>query len=180
MTKLEFGAARDFAQAQLRLPDSQHPSYPADEVIVHLADLREHLDILSSLYQKDAELFQEHPLAERLVPLTLSDLLFLERIAYKRKFPPIVLKEHETLMTKNIWDSIFPSGDEAYGWWEVYEMSPELKIPDHMLICMMYNSSQGTAGYPPQFHRLDSENWQIELGVVSKKDLYLLVSDLEK
>lgn len=178
MTRLEFGPPQDIEQAQFRLPTRDHPSYSSDSVIEHLAHLKEVLDKLLSLHESDRTEFLEAALGQRLVPLNLEDLRQLEQVSYKRQFPPIVENDHAALLEITHWVMIFPSGDDAYGWWRIYAMTPKLIIEDYKLVCIMFNEYRGSHGFPPRADHLDDKGWEIEIGIVTDQELSLLLKDL--
>ncbi len=174
MSPLEFGAPRDFIQAMLRLPEGSHPSYETDGVIEHLAHFGERLTELTILGVLDQEALGNLSLEERLIPMELEDLNFLESISFKRKDPPITVVDHEYLEPGSLWGDYYLQDDEDYGWWEIYQMKPDLEISSYKLICIMYNKYTGGAGFPPQRSRLDKNNWDIEIGILKDSELTLL------
>lgn len=177
-TRLEFGPPQDIEQAQFRLPTRDHPSYSSDGAIEHLAHLKEVLDELLSLHENDRTEFLETTLERRFVPLNLKDLKLLEQVSYKRQFPPILEKDHATLFDITPWINILPAGDDDYGWWKIYAMTPELTIEGHNLVCIMFNQYKWSHHFPPQAHFLDDEDWEIEIGIVTDEELSLLLKDL--
>lgn len=180
MSSLEFGAPRDFLQAMLRLPERSHPLYATDEVIEHLTHFGERLTELSILGVLDQESLGNLPLEERLIPMELNDLHFLETISFKRSPSPITIAEHQYIEEGSIWGDYYLQDDDSYGWWEVYEMKPDLKISSHKLVCVMYNKYTGSAGFPPRRDLLDKDNWDIEIGIIKDSELTLLTQLLNR
>lgn len=180
MSPLEFGAPRDFSQAMLRLPEGSHPLYETDDVIEHLTHFGERLTELSILGVLDQESLGNLPLEERTIPIELEDLYFLESISFKRSLSLITMAEHEYIERGSVWGDYYLQDDEDHGWWEIYQMKPDLEILNHKLICIMYNKYIGSAGFPPQRSRLDKDNWDIEIGVLKDSELILLTQLLDR
>lgn len=180
MSVLEFGIPKDSSQAIIRLPTRNHPLYESDEVIEHLTHIGEELIKLSVLNTLERKYFQELMLEDRLIPLALNDLTFLERISFKRSQTPIATAEHEYIERGSAWGEFYFQNDDDYGWWEVYLMTPNLEVPNHKLVCIMFNKYIGGCGFPPQRNRLDENNWDIEMGLVKDDELSLLVQLLNR
>ncbi len=181
MSPLEFGAPRDFIQAMLRLPEGSHPSYETDGVIEHLAHFGERLTELTILGVLDQEALGNLSLEERLIPMELEDLNFLESISFKRNTSPITVAEHEYIERSSVWgDYYLQEDDNSYGWWEIFQMKPDLEILNYKLICIMFNKYMGGAGFPPQRNRLDKDNWNIEIGVIKDTELISLTQLLNR
>ncbi|OGM15291.1 hypothetical protein A2V56_01755 [Candidatus Woesebacteria bacterium RBG_19FT_COMBO_42_9] len=184
MKPLEFGPPTNFQMAIYRLPDRSHPLYLTDEVFEHLVHFKEALKRQERLFRQNPESFLKLSLEARLVPFSSEDLTFLEGISLRRDFPPILVMDHETLGfavgRDHTWDVIFETGDEAYGWWEIYHMSPDPQIPDYNLVCIKYAKGRASHSFPPKHELIKPEDWEIEAGFVSNTELMKLLWELRR
>jgi hypothetical protein len=136
--RLVFGKAETAEQARLRLPETQHPKYWPDEVIRRLADFK---TCLSEADEKAGGI----PLEQRCIRFDKEAMAELERISFRRK-PEITIQE-EVVPTEGKFAKIFYSrmnGSVKTFWWQISDMTPEINISGHRLLCVERNPDRTT------------------------------------
>lgn len=176
MTRLEFGTPQTADQALFRLPTRRHPLYSQDEVFEHATHFGERLVELHVLSKLDPDNFQGLDLEQRLIPLTSADILFIEKISFRRKHPVVAEAQWEFIRQENEWSLFLPAGDDAYKHWEVCEFTPDLEIEGLKLISVEFN---------PQFcpdvvYRHMDKHSEFEVGILKQKEIDSLVGEITR